>query len=194
MSSWAIICPFTLPSLTARKMKLSKMKKISPYIIILYKCTKIMTIGYIAPEIWRLRDVIVFLILGYTFPFYPPNSPKIKISKGNKWIGDIIILHRHIKNHDHMLLTSSDMEHDKCTCYFSLGAIFCTFTTLTCPKKSKFQKIENKSWRYHHFTQVYQKSGSTTILHYTIISKKWKRKKKPRRYHCCCRHYVGQTV
>ena len=84
LSSWAIICPFTLPSLTARKMKLSKMKKISSYIIILHKCTKIMTIGYIASDIWRLRNVIVFLILGYTFPFYPPNSPKIKISKKEK--------------------------------------------------------------------------------------------------------------
>ena len=72
------------PPLTAWKMKLSKMKKLRPCIIILHKCTKIMIISYITPEIWRLRDVIVFLILGFTFHFYPPNSPKIKISKTEK--------------------------------------------------------------------------------------------------------------
>ena len=37
---------------------------------------KIMIIGYTVPEIWHVTDVLLFFILGYTFPFYPHNSPK----------------------------------------------------------------------------------------------------------------------
>ena len=35
-----------------------------------------MIIGYTVPEIWHVTDVLLFFILGYTFPFYPHNSPK----------------------------------------------------------------------------------------------------------------------
>ena len=51
----------------------------------------------------------------------------------------MIILHRRNKNHDHMLPISSDMEHDKCNCYFSFWAILCTFTT---PKNQNFEKLK----------------------------------------------------
>ena len=37
---------------------------------------KIMIICYTVPEIWRMMDVIAIYILGYTFPFFLPNSPK----------------------------------------------------------------------------------------------------------------------
>ena len=52
-----------------------------------------MTIGYTVPEIWHVMAVIVIFILGYTFPFYPPNSPtKKKFKKKIKAMpGDIII-------------------------------------------------------------------------------------------------------
>ena len=33
-----------------------------------------MIIGYTVPEIWHVMNL--FFILGYTFPFYPSNSPK----------------------------------------------------------------------------------------------------------------------
>ena len=50
------------------------------------------------------------------------------------------------------------------------GRIFCHFGLLFAPlphwqpKKSKFWKNETNTWRYHHFTQVYQKSWSYAIL------------------------------
>ena len=70
-------CPFS--PLTARKMKISKMKKnleISSFYTIV---PKILIIGFTVPEIRRMTDAIVIFILGYTFPFYfAPNSQKKK--------------------------------------------------------------------------------------------------------------------
>ena len=55
---------------------------------------------------WRMQ--LFFFILGYFLPFYPnpspPNSPKNKnFKKMMKTTGDIIILHKCTKNHDHIL-------------------------------------------------------------------------------------------
>ena len=58
-----------------------------------------MIICYPVPEMWRETDEIVILILGYTFPFYHPNS---------------------LKNEN-------------------------------------FKTMRKRTWRYHNFTQVYQK-------------------------------------
>ena len=46
--------------------------------------------------------------------------------------------------------------------FLSSWAFFCPFTPLT-PWKWRYQKWK-KPWRYHHFTQVYQKSWSSAIL------------------------------
>ena len=60
---------------------------------------KIMIICYTAPEIWRVTDVIIF--------HFGPNSPKNQNLKKNEKIpGDLIILHKYIKDYDHMLYCS----------------------------------------------------------------------------------------
>ena len=62
--------------------------------------------------------------MGHFLPFYPPNNPKNqKFTKMKKAPGDIIILHRCTKNHDHMLYCSWDMVHDRCNCYFSFSCL-----------------------------------------------------------------------
>ena len=66
---------------------------------------------------WRMQ--LLFFILGYFLPVYPLAPPKMK-----KTHGDIIILHKCTKNHDHMLYCSWDMACDTCNCYFSFWAIF----------------------------------------------------------------------
>ena len=48
------------------------------------------------------------------------------------------------------------MARDGRNCHFSFWAIFCHFTPLTA-QKFKIYKNEKKTWRYHHFTHVYQK-------------------------------------
>ena len=100
--------------------------------------------------------------MGYFLPFYPPNSPKNKnINKNEKkkTPGDIIILHKSTKNHDHRLYCSWDMACDECN-YFSFWVTFCLFThhpppTLTA-RKMKIQK----KWK-----KKKKKPGDIIILH-----------------------------
>ena len=73
----------------------------------------------------------------------------------------MIILHMCIINGNHMMYGSWDMEHD--TEYFVIFECFCPFTRLT-NRKIKILKTEKNTWRYHHFTQVYQKSWLCAIL------------------------------
>ena len=55
------------------------------------------------------------------------------------------------------------MLRNEFNCYFSFWVIFYPLPPWQ-PKKSKFRKNEKKSWRYNHFTIVYQKSWSYAIL------------------------------
>ena len=97
--------------------------------------------------------------MGYFLSFYPLTAQKMKISKKKKKIpGDITILQKCIKNHDHMLYCSWDLACDKCNCYFSFWTIFCPLTPHKNSKNENLKKNEKFFWRYNHFTQVYQKS------------------------------------
>ena len=50
--------------------------------------------------------------------------------------------------------------------FLSFWAIFCPFTPLTTQKIKikKKKKNDKNSWRYHHFTKMYQKSSSYATL------------------------------
>ena len=68
---WAIFCPFT--SLTAQKMKISKKWKNTQEISSFYTTvSKIMIIGYTAPEIWHVTHAILIFHFGLFFAFLPP--------------------------------------------------------------------------------------------------------------------------
>ena len=86
---------------------------------------------------------------------------KIKIlKKWKKTFGDII-LHKCTKNQEHMLHCCWDTTHDGYNFYFSFWDI-CPFTPLKT-QKMKIIKNEKKTWRYHHFTYVYQKLWSHDV-------------------------------
>ena len=79
-----------------------------------------------------------------TFPEWRSTltTQKIKfLRERKKTHGDILILHKYIKNHDHMLYCSWDMTCDGCNCYFSFWDICCPFTPLTAQKIFKKVKI-----------------------------------------------------
>ena len=107
-SFWAIFCPFT--PITAWKMKISKKwKKMPGDIIILHKCTK--NHNHMIYCSWDMeRDRIFYFLLFRTifWLFIPLKTQKIKILKKWKQPGDIVILHKCTKNHDHMLYCSWD--------------------------------------------------------------------------------------
>ena len=103
-----------------------------------------------------------FCHFGSCFAFTPsPNNAENqnfeKMKK--KTPGDIITLHKCTKNHDHMLYCSCDMVHDGINFYFSFWAIFGYFIFIDplTAQKIKIFKNEKNTWRYHHFTYVYQK-------------------------------------
>ena len=100
-----------------------------------------MIICYTVPEIWHVTDVIVIFHFGLFLALLPPNSLKNQnLKKMKKTLGDIIILHKCTKNHNHLLYCSWDMERDGCNCYFSFWAIFCPCSPPNSPKNENLQK------------------------------------------------------
>ena len=72
--------------------------------------------------------------------------------------GDIIILHKYTKNHDHMLYCSRHMTRDRCNCYFSFWALFCPFTPITDRKtkiSGKIKKTTGNIIILHMYTKNY---------------------------------------
>ena len=128
------------------------MKKTPGDIIILNKCTKNHDqILYCFWHMARDRCNCYFSFWTIFCPFTPITAWKMKIStkkkkKKKKTPGDITILHKCTKNHDHMLYCSWDIAHDGCNCYFSFWAIICPFTPLTA-QKIKISKIWKSYWR-----------------------------------------------
>ena len=107
--------------------------------------------------------------MGYAFPLYPPNNPKnekFKTMKKRSWD---IILHMRTKNNNHMLYCSWDIGRVGCNSFFNFEQFLALLLALAA-QKIKISKNED-TWRYHHLTQVYQKSWSYAI------SEKWKLKK-----------------
>ena len=61
------------------------------------------------------------VILNHFLSFYPTNNPKNEnFQKLKKGPGDTIILHKCMKNHDHMLYSCLDMAHNIVIFHFGL--------------------------------------------------------------------------
>ena len=82
------------------------------------------------------------VILGHLYPTEQPENfekknKKKKKKKKKKPSGDIIILHKCMKNYNHMLHCSWDITCGECNFYFSFGLFFCPFTALQIFLKMK---------------------------------------------------------
>ena len=150
-----------LGPLTAWKIKISKNEKNPWRYIILHKCTKTHDHRlYCSWDMARDRCNCYFLFWAIFWPFTPspppPNSPKTeKFKKLKKYLG-VSSFYPSTKIHEYMIYCSWDIAHDGCNWCFSFWATFCPFTPQTA-WKMKISKNEKNSWRYHHFTQLYQK-------------------------------------
>ena len=126
---------------------LKKWKKTPGDIIILQNCTK--NQDHVLYCSWDMAhngcNYCNFSFWTIFCPFTPSNSPRNEkiFLKIKKTPGDVIILHKCTKNHDHMIKCSWNMVHDGCN-YFSFWAIFCSFTPLTTSK----MKIKKKLKKY----------------------------------------------
>ena len=97
-----------------------------------------------------------FVILGHFFLFYPKMNLKIKIkNKNEKKFLEILPLYTcvpYIKIIWHMVPEIWSVTERT---FLPLWIIFWPFTTLTTWKIKTFKKCKI-TWRYHHFTKVYQ--------------------------------------
>ena len=129
------------PTNNPKNQNLEKMKK-TPGDIILQMCT--INDNHMMYGSWDMEHARQKFLSFWTIfcPFTLLTTWKIKIlKKGTP--GDIIILHKRTKNHDHMLHCSWDRMRDGCDFYFSFWAIFCHFTPITT-KKIKIKKKREK--------------------------------------------------
>ena len=69
----------------------------------------------------------------------------IILKKGQKIAGDIIILHKCTKNHNHMRYSSWDMEWDRQN-FLSFWTIFFLYTPPNNQKNQNFKTIKKSSW------------------------------------------------
>ena len=120
-------------------------------------------------DIWLLRyqlqqtDFLSSLVM--FCPFTPLTAPKMKIPQNwKKAPGDIIILHKCTKNHDHMLYSSWAMVCVGCNCYFWFWIIFNPFTPLTAQK----MKISKKWRKQLEISSFYTSVPKIMIIGYTV--------------------------
>ena len=125
---------------------------------------KIMIICYTVPDIWHITDVIVIFHFVLSFALYPLNSLKNENSKKNQknW------RYHHFtqvyqKSWSYAILSLRYGMWRMQLFLFILG-YFLPFYPHNSLKNETSKKNEKKAWRYHHFTQVYQKSWSYGIL------------------------------
>ena len=153
--------PFYPPN-NPENQTFEKMKKTPGGIMILN--VSIINENHMMYDSWDMKCTRhIFVILGYFLSFYPYNSPKNENFKKMKKTPGDIFLHKCTTNHDNKLYCSWDMARDGCNCYFSFWTIFYPFTIITA-RKMKISKKWKNSQRYHHFTQVHQKSWWYVIL------------------------------
>ena len=110
----------------------------------------------------------------YPFIFWPfLKTWKIKnFEKMKKAYGDIIILHKCTKKHDHMLHCSRDTTHDRCNFHFLFRAIFCPFKPLPpsrpLPLKTKNIKILKKWTKHRQMSSFYTCVPKIMVTWYTV--------------------------
>ena len=135
LSFWAIFCPFTSP--LTPKIKNWKKSKKNPWRY--YPFTNVhhqwrsYGVWFLRYKAWQ-RDF--FVIVGHFSPLMLLTIQKME--KKKKMHGDIIILHLHTINDDHMIYSSWDMECHRQN-FITFWTIFCSFT----PQQQRKTKFEN---------------------------------------------------
>ena len=102
--------------------------------------------------------------------FTPLTAWKKKLSKTcKKTPGDIIILHKCTKNHDHRLYCSWDMARDRCNCYFFILGYFLPFYPSNCPKNKNERHEKKKTTTTLEISSFYTSVPKIMIICYTVF-------------------------
>ena len=114
---------------------------------------------------WRRWDTSQNFLVVFTDELW--KTWKIRIlKKWEKLAGELIILHRCTKNHNHMWYSSWDTKWDNF--FFVILDHFLPFMP-PAPNNSenKFWKFQKSIWRCHHFKLVQQKTRSNHVCLFT---------------------------
>ena len=104
-----------------------------------------------------MQQTKCFVILDHFLPFYLTNNLKNQnFERLKKHTGDINILHKFTKSHDHMLYCSLDMARNRFN-YFSFLGYFLPFYLPNSPKIQNLEKVKKTPMEISSF---YQKSWS----------------------------------
>ena len=122
-------------------------------------------------EIWSMTDRIFCNFGPFFGPFNSLKTRKIKILENWKKFLEILSFCTNVPKIMIICYTVPEncifiLHCSGCNYYFSFCAIFCEFIGLTA-QKIKISKKWKKTWRYHHFRQVYQKP-KIMIIWYTV--------------------------
>ena len=156
-----------LPLKTLKNQHFEKIKKTSGDIIILHMCT--INDSHMMYGFWDMKyDEHNFLSFWTVFcPLTPLTTRKIKILKNwKKTPGDIIISHMCTKFMIPCYTVPEIWRVADALVIFHFGLFFCPFTSLTAQNIKIFKKWRKKkknTWRYHHFTYIYQKLWSDDV-------------------------------
>ena len=129
-----LFCHFA--SLATRKIKI--LKKWKKHLEILYIIFTHVYHKWQAYHVWFLRYrawwmFLLFFFLDHFLSFYPSNSPKTEnFKKTKQMLGDVIMLHKCTKNHNHTLYCSFTLPN----CYFPFWAIFYPITPLAAQNQN----------------------------------------------------------
>ena len=146
------------PPNSPKNLNFEKLKKLSGDIIVFHICT--INDNHMMYFSWHIqRDRQNVLSFWTIFcPFTSPNNP---IKRKWKKCLEISSFYNSVPKIMIIRYTFPEIWHVTDVITFSFWAIFCLFTSLTAQKmKIKKKKKEKNTWRYHHFTHVYQKSWS----------------------------------
>ena len=118
---------FAFTPLTTQKIKtLKKLKNnlIYYHFMHVYHKWQSYDVWFLRYRAWRTN---FFFYFGQFFALLSLKNMKNQNFEEKEMPGDIIILHKCNKIHDHMLFCSWYMARDRWNCYFSFWTIFCTF-------------------------------------------------------------------
>ena len=112
------------------------------------------------PKIWSATDRI----------FCQPKKSKFwkNYEKNSKKTLIFIILHKCIKNQNHVLHCFWDTTRDRCNIYFSFWAIFCLFNPPHPPKLTTWKIIILKKWDIVWRSSIYIWIHKIIITWYTV--------------------------
>ena len=120
---------------------------------------KIMIIWYTVPEIWHMTDVIVIFHFGLFFalsPFCPFALKNENFTKMKKCL-EISSFYTSVPKIMIICYTVPEIWYVMYVIVIFHFGLFFALLLPYQPKNSKFQKNKKNTWRYHHFTHVYQK-------------------------------------